>query len=717
MYTYFGITLFLIYSIGMGLTVTKLPDSAPIPWWTFIILLTLALTGCLTRRRKSIFYAAALALAVNWAAVHFGYQFIYESVSFIANNQLFQFDPGPVVAGIFIIFGFVNLVGLVVYYRAVRNLSEMSQIEGENDNTSLFALLKKLLGLNQDEYKYLDTVLCMDTQTNKEVVLRGRDRMVSTAIVGTTGTGKTASVMVPMIRQDIDRLARGHKLAITVIEPTKDLTDRVAAMCEKLNVPYLYIDPTNPKTHRFNILQGEKEIAAEATRSVLSSLFGNQQAFFSQVQQTAGRNTVLLLKELFGNDVDILDVIRALRDPDKLQGYVNELKKQQGNTDLVQYFEFELLGDMREKYQQFAAGLRQQLEDIGGNAMLKRVMSKPSDVDLDKHLREGGVLIINTAMGDLLKKLSEVFGQYLLIHIIYALFRKPKQYWSVPHAFYIDELPKYLAPDVGFDDLLAIGRKYGNMATFAMQSTSQLTLKLGSKEATRVILSNARSKIVFGGMDAEDARYFEKEFGEKEIETKQATYDNKVVLPVLWAKSYRTTRMKEPRYPFTKLMELEEYQFIYRILENARLQPPRQGKGILVNIDKLAPPKEPLKLNLTRLKAGATSSLKPLKERMVRKDEAPVPSTLKLRRLNHPHVYYQPPKQQTKKPPIKKPDTEKEFDKELVTQQLNEVKTQPQNTTQKKATPNQKSTQKPKQAPTEPKKRPKKKTKDNFWNS
>jgi hypothetical protein len=116
-----------------------------------------------------------------------------------------------------------------------------------------------------------------------------------------------------------------------------------------------------------------------------------------------------------------------------------------------------------------------------------------------------------------------------------------------------------------------------------------------------VILNNARSKIVFGGMDALDAKYFEEEFGKNEVEAKDQTFENKVIAPSLWAKSYRITKKLEPRYPYTKLMELEEYQFIYRILHNARLQPPRQGKNIPVDIEKL---------NLDRQKINIIQALK-----------------------------------------------------------------------------------------------------------
>ena len=58
-------------------------------------------------------------------------------------------------------------------------------------------------------------------------------------------------------------------------------------------------------------------------------------------------------------------------------------------TDLVHFFEAELLGSMREKYQQFVIGLRAQLENIVSNKALRTIMTGRSDVNIDEHLETG----------------------------------------------------------------------------------------------------------------------------------------------------------------------------------------------------------------------------------------------------------------------------------------------------------------------------------------
>src|SRR5699024_6342464 len=120
--------------------------------------------------------------------------------------------------------------------------------------------------------------------------------------------------------------------------------------------------------------------------------------------------------ELHGDQMDISDVMNTLRDQQVLEKKVNELKRRDGMTDLVHFFETELLGSMREKYRQFVIGLRAQLENITSNRLLRRIMTGKSDIDMDCHFAEGGVLAANTALGKL-RKAGDSFGKFLIMHL------------------------------------------------------------------------------------------------------------------------------------------------------------------------------------------------------------------------------------------------------------------------------------------------------------
>jgi small subunit ribosomal protein S1 len=94
-------------------------------------------------------------------------------------------------------------------------------------------------------------------------------------------------------------------------------------------------------------------------------------AFFATVQELSARNVTKLLKALHGDKMDIIDVMNTLRDEKELEKKVKDLKKRDGMTDLVHFFESELLGSMREKYRQFVIGLRAKL----GKSILFKVLN------------------------------------------------------------------------------------------------------------------------------------------------------------------------------------------------------------------------------------------------------------------------------------------------------------------------------------------------------
>ncbi|MBC7337540.1 MAG: TraM recognition domain-containing protein, partial [Clostridia bacterium] len=194
-----------------------------------------------------------------------------------------------------------------------------------------------------------------------------------------------------------------------------------------------------------------------------------------------------------------------------------------------QFFRQELLGGSGKMYEHIL-GLRLQLEDITGNALLQRVLMGKSDVNLDRHLEGGGVLVVNTAMGRL-GKLGDVFGQFVMMHFQNAVFRRPgDETTRPPHVLYVDEFSRYVNPD--FERLLAIGRSFRCACVLALQTTSQLLLE--ERPAFRdIVLEDCRNKIVLALGSAEDAKRFAAEFGENLVVRRARTLkrDPVVIFP------------------------------------------------------------------------------------------------------------------------------------------------------------------------------------------
>lgn len=416
------------------------------------------------------------------------------------------------------------------------------------------------------------------------IVWQGSDCFTHMLAVGPTRCGKTATILKPMIYQLLLQKKRGVPLGISVVEPKGDVAAMVAEMCEEMDIPCTHVDPEKMNSARFNPMEGDTDTVAEATVVVLKGLFGKQDAFFATVQELSARNVTKLLKELHGNNMDIIDVMNTLRDQNVLQQKVSELKHRDGMTDLVHFFEAELLGSMREKYQQFVIGLRAQLENIVSNESLRTIMTGKSDVNIDEHLATGGVLAVNTALGKL-RKAGDAFGQFMIMHLQNGTFRRPgTEDTRIPHFLIVDEYSRYINPDV--EIFLSLAAEYRVAGIFATQSLGQLEIEsgsLGPKAMKQAILTSCRNKICFGGISAQDAQDFADEFGKDKVIMRQSTYKNRILLPRLFPDSYRDTEDEEYRFDPTDLMDgIPKFNFVHKLLEDGTPQKPALARGNFV---------------------------------------------------------------------------------------------------------------------------------------
>jgi hypothetical protein len=416
------------------------------------------------------------------------------------------------------------------------------------------------------------------------IVWQGSDCFTHMLAVGPTRCGKTATILKPMIYQLLLQKKRGIPLGISVVEPKGDVAAMVNEMCLEMDIPCTHVDPDKPDSARFNPMEGDTDTVAEATVVVLKGLFGKQDAFFATVQELSARNVTKLLKELHGNNMDIVDVMNTLRDQNVLEQKVTELKRRDGMTDLVHFFEAELLGSMREKYQQFVIGLRAQLENIVSNEALRTIMTGQSDVNIDEHLETGGVLAVNTALGKL-RKAGDAFGQFMIMHLQNGTFRRPgTEDTRIPHFLIVDEYSRYINPDV--EIFLSLAAEYRVAGIFATQSLGQLEIEsgsLGPKAMKQAILTSCRNKICFGGISAQDAQDFADEFGKDKVIMRQSTYKNRILLPRLFPDSYRDTEDEEYRFDPTDLMDgIPKFNFVHKLLQDGTPQKPALAKGQFV---------------------------------------------------------------------------------------------------------------------------------------
>lgn len=412
----------------------------------------------------------------------------------------------------------------------------------------------------------------------------GSDLYTHMLAVGPTRCGKTATLLKPMIYQLLLMKKKGVPLGLSVVEPKGDVATMVAEMAAEMDMPFVHVDPTSPTSARFPVMKGDEDDVAEATVTVLKSMFGKQEAFFATVQELAGRNITKLLKRLYLDDVNLGDVLRTIRDPRVLEDKVQALRFKEGESDLVQFFQSELLGAQKDKYQQFVIGLRAQLENLTSNRHLEPILTGQSDFDMDRHYAEGGILAVNTAMGKL-RKAGDAFGQFVVMHLQSGTFRRSgTERTRTPHIMIVDEYSRYINPDVEL--FLSIAAEYRTAGVFAIQSLGQLEVeagKINAKAMKQSILTSCRSKIAFGGLGYQDAFEFSQEFGKKQIISRQSTFKQQLLVPNLLPENYRDTEKEEDRIFYTQMMDgLPKFHYVAKLLEDGTPLPPKIGKGTFV---------------------------------------------------------------------------------------------------------------------------------------
>ncbi|MEK5209870.1 type IV secretory system conjugative DNA transfer family protein [Psychrobacillus sp. FSL H8-0510] len=433
--------------------------------------------------------------------------------------------------------------------------------------------LQKLSKLEQKE-KWPDIELGLSSAHEEMVVLPGRDRTLNTMIVGSIGTGKTAALGLPMINQDLHHMVEyiknyaemyeredfrteevgGRFLSgISVIDPSNDLCQKTLQLVKAHNIPeevITYINPLDPKTPSINAMRGPVDKVAEVFAQVIAGLNDSKDGgnfFFEQAQRNHLKHYIYLLKlhdlekevtldmllDMYNNPqlvhqmhvmlkATIPTMIDEIEDRDErnywkiVQGIdewfdLNLLPKvtRSGSSMVGEYGDDgeTLYYDAKEEHVQ---GLRNILNDIGANPLIRRVLFGKSDFDFDRHMEIGGILLVNTAKGELVQ-LARVLGKVVLMNLQNATFRRLPNVSSFHHIL-IDEAPDYLYNS--FREFPAQSRKYKVIITTLQQTIAQMADQFGEHYMTTLI-GTMRNRMVYGDVPGYDAKYFSEMFGEK----------------------------------------------------------------------------------------------------------------------------------------------------------------------------------------------------------
>ncbi|MEK5071647.1 type IV secretory system conjugative DNA transfer family protein [Sporosarcina sp. FSL K6-1508] len=435
--------------------------------------------------------------------------------------------------------------------------------------------LQKFSKLEQKE-RWPDIQLGQNTSTKEMVTMPGRDRTLNTMIVGSIGTGKTAALGLPMINQDLHHMVSyinaypglyeredfktedvggRYMSGISVIDPSNDLCQKTLELVRAHGIPedaITYINPLDPKTPSINPMRGPVDKVAEVLAQVIAGLNDSKDGgnfFFEQAQRNHLKHYIYLSK-LHDTEKEVTfdTLLDMYNNPQLVRSMHLQLKKtfpdyyeefedrdERNYWKIVQgideWFDLNLLpktirsGNMMipelnddgqqvffDAKEEHVQGLRNILNDIGANPLIRRVLFGKSDFDFDRHMEIGGVLLVNTAKGELVN-LARVLGKIVLMNLQNATFRRLPNV-STFHHILIDEAPDYLYN--AFREFPAQSRKYKVTVTTLQQTIAQLADQFGEHYMTTLI-GTMRNRMVYGDVPAFDAKYFSDMFGEKTV--------------------------------------------------------------------------------------------------------------------------------------------------------------------------------------------------------
>lgn len=489
-------------------------------------------------------------------------------------------------------------------------------------------------------------VIGKSIRTEEAVELAPVQRKQNGIYFGPVGSGKTSTIFIPQIKQDIDHYLRfvrdfpklvnsagfmaqknndaTHYLnGFAVVETSNDLCQSVYNLAKKMGVPdekIMWFDPSNPSTPSLNLLRGPVPIVTENVSNIINGVKTENSDFFQQSERTHLKMYITLLKMSavvecktpdFSDLMDLYnDIYLVLEKMDYLKQYVAILKKEVEKFEKIKNDNPDDLkartdyAEMRDKYKvasdcykwftnsikpktfgqgmlkhktgdhagwviyedindQNIAGLRNTLNDLAQNSLLRRILFRESgEFSIDDFLYNGGIMLCNTAKTELQDSLSKTVGQVYMICLATAAFRR-KPDTAPMFSIYADEFPDFIYSN--FTSFLAQARKYNISIIIAAQTFAQIARDYG-QEFAETVMSNMLTRGAFGDLSPGDAKRLEPFFGEtyrtvedvnsQDIDALAGNETNK--------RSVSSKSGFEPNITASELMQLQKFNIAVR---------------------------------------------------------------------------------------------------------------------------------------------------------
>ncbi|WP_368502708.1 type IV secretory system conjugative DNA transfer family protein (plasmid) [Alkalihalophilus sp. As8PL] len=431
-----------------------------------------------------------------------------------------------------------------------------------------------------------DVDLGPDSDSKEMVRLKGKDRTLNSAIIGSIGTGKTAALVLPMVNQDLHHMTKminnykeyysrkdyhsedvkGQLLnGISIIEPSNDLCQKVYQLVKAHGIPeevVFYLDPTNPDTPSINLFNAPVDKVAEMFTMVIEGIGENVEFFFAQSQRVHLKHYIYLLM-LHDDEIDPMfdDLINMYNETQLVANMHQKLKRKikKINRDSLetrdQKNEYSIIKGIDEWFDQtleiMTSGRGDNERTITNKDKNSPYYGEPLVIDKKEEHVVGLRNILNDISAnieirrvlfgksdfDFDKHLE--YGGILLVNTSKGSLSNLSDVFgkfillSLQNAVFrrkpnISPYHHILVdefPDYQYESFASFpaqSRKYKAIVTVVGQTLAQLSRKY-REDYMHTLLSTLRNKFVYGDVSPKDAEIFSAIFGTEEVYTESET--------------------------------------------------------------------------------------------------------------------------------------------------------------------------------------------------
>ncbi|MDO9183582.1 MAG: TraM recognition domain-containing protein [Bacteriovorax sp.] len=348
--------------------------------------------------------------------------------------------------------------------------------------------------------KEVGAVYCGESKEGKLIWIRPKQRIMHTQIIGTTNAGKTESVILPWLIQDIQH---GRGLILIDGKPDRALLDKIWAYTVKAGREKdfkLFSLSNIEESHQFNPLIGGT--ADEISERVFNSFeFDNpyykslQYEVFSQIMRIFEAAKVV---------PTFSKIYQAIGNPNILQAMTRELEDK-SLKDWAESFKSLNPGERSQR----TSGLTAAISHFSQGSAACLFNAEKSSINLNTALEKNQIIYFQLPV---LKTpfLGKTSGRMILQCLQSAVANRHNskekgKFFSV----FLDDFTEYLYP--GFVSILNKSRSANVGIVFAHQALGDI--KTLGEPIANSILTNSNLKIFMRGNDPDSAEYFSKVIG------------------------------------------------------------------------------------------------------------------------------------------------------------------------------------------------------------